>query len=177
MQTIAFKVKSDTDLYKNYFAQKSEKAHFDILAQAFLKEYIPEFTMYALGDRLVVGMSEEDAKTYRSQLLKSVRYFDGKPLYQFKHSSAIGKLWSEQVCEKVDREALYANFWWPSVFYDSGSFKGAYALWDDKEGNVYGLVEAKDEWTHLVVPDTVERIKLSEYYEIAERVYPEDTSI
>ena len=46
-------------------------------------------------------------------------------------------------------------------------------MWDDKEGNVYGLIEAKDEYSNLSVPDTVERIKISEYYANAERVYPE----
>ena len=84
MQTIAFKVKPDTDLYKNYFSQKKEKAFFNKLARTFLEEHIPEFKMYGLTDRLTVGLSEENARKYQGQLMKGVRYFDGEPLYQFK---------------------------------------------------------------------------------------------
>ena len=173
MQTIAFKVKPDTDLYKNYFSQKKEKAFFNKLARTFLEEHIPEFKMYGLTDRLTVGLSEENARKYQGQLMKGVRYFDGEPLHQFKRSSELDKLWCKQVCARVNGEALYANLWWFMDFCDNGCFKGSYAMWDDKEGNVYGLIEAKDEYSNLSVPDTVERIKISEYYANAERVYPE----
>ena len=174
MQTIAFKVKPNTDLYNNYFRQKTEKEIFGKLAEAFMNEHFPNAQVFALADRLTVGLSEEEAKEYRDQLMKDVRYYDGKALYQFKRSSPLDKLWVEQVCKKVNGNNLNANFWWPSAFYDSGCFKGSTAMWDDKKGNVYGLVETSDEWTHLVVPDTVERIKLSEYYAIAEQAYPEE---
>ena len=112
MQTIAFKVKPDTDLYKNYFSQKKEKAFFNKLARTFLEEHIPEFKMYGLTDRLTVGLSEENARKYQGQLMKGVRYFDGEPLYQFKRSSELDKLWCKQVCARVNGEALYANLWW-----------------------------------------------------------------
>ena len=106
--------------------------------------------------------------------MKGVRYFDGEPLYQFKRSSELDKLWYKQVCARVNGEALYANLWWFMDFCDNGCFKGSYAMWDDKEGNVYGLIETKDEYSILSVPDTVERIKISEYYAVIERVYPEE---
>ena len=36
MKTIAFKVKTNTDLYNNYFRQKTEKEIFGKLAEAFM---------------------------------------------------------------------------------------------------------------------------------------------
>ena len=174
METIAFKVKKGSKLYQDYFLEKKEKTFFQKLAGKFFDEHFPEAKVFALTDRLTVGLSEEDAKKYRGQLMKDVTYSHGTPLYQFKRSSPLDKLWVEQVCKRVNGNALHANFWWVLEFSKSGLFKGSKTMWDDKKGNVYGLIETSDSWTHLTVPDMVERIKLSDYYAVAESVYPEE---
>ena len=72
MQTIAFKVKPNTDLYNNYFRQKTEKEIFGKLAEAFMNEHFPNAQVFALADRLTVGLSEEEAKEYANSLIQRI---------------------------------------------------------------------------------------------------------
>lgn len=160
MQSITFKVKPDSELYKNYFISKKERIFFKKLAISFIEMHIPEATSIDCNERLTVALSVTDKEKYANQLTKSVKRYNGKILHQFRKNSVLNHLWEKQVCSRVDWDAIDINNLWFLNFCKDW-FKISYSLWDDDKGNVYGTVETMDDSTKLIVPDDVELIHRS----------------
>ena len=157
MQEVAFRVKPDSELYKNHFKEKEERKKLHEYARAFFKKYgFCNKGGYYQRQRLSMELTPEEHEKYASQLKK---HPDSNGLYTFKKNSAMQKEWENSVCANVDFNKIHINFFWYSRIISSGS----YALWD-KDNELYGILESK--YGEIELPDYMERIPLSQYYKI-----------
>lgn len=159
MQEVAFRVKPDSELYKNHFKEKEERKKMHEYARAFFKKYgFCNKGGYYQRQTLSMELTPEEHEKYASQLKK---HPDSNGLYTFKKISAMQKAWENEVCANVDFNKMHINSFWYSRIISSGS----YALWD-KDNELYGLLESK--YGEIELPDYMERISLSQYYAILE---------
>lgn len=157
MQEVAFRIKPDSELYKNHFKEKEERKKLHEYARAFFKKYgFCNKGGYYQRQRLSMELTPEEHEKYASQLKK---HPDSNGLYTFKANSAMQKEWENSVCANVDFNKIHINSFWYSRIISSGS----YALWD-KDNELYGLLESK--YGEIELPDYMERIPLSQYYKI-----------
>lgn len=171
---IAFRVKKDTPLYENFFKEKAEKERAEKLGADFLKENMPEVTVFALCEQLTVEFPSEEVKEqYKSQLKVADCVVHGKRLYTFKKNSAMNKKWQTDVFGQVDKAAFRSMFFWQRDFIASPTFRCRASIWSTKAGEVYGIVETMADGDKLQVPSYVDQIKLSEYYAQLESEYPD----
>lgn len=150
----AFKVKKDSRLYNNYFTSKFEKEKFRQFADSFF-DSIGYNGRYTLTRRLMVDKS----KLFSNELCKT-QTIEG--LYRFKINSPIQKQWEKEVVDKVDMKACSCNDFW----YFDCLMRGKYNLWDYND-EVYGYLESDYK---LKLTESMEEIKMSEYYKIIEEM-------
>ena len=102
---IAFKVKRDSEFYKQYFEAKEERGKFRELARPF-------FERQGIGGRfyqskaLGCELTREQREKFADQIRKNP---DRKGLYSFKVKSAIQKEWEETVTNNIDFLPIYTN--------------------------------------------------------------------
>ena len=157
---IAFRVKSDSDFYKKYFNAKEELEKFKGLAYQFFEKHGIDGRFY-LSKNLGVKITREQREKFADQIRKNP---DNQGFYYFKMKSPIEKEWEETVTNHIDFERLeQVDLWWLNSIS-----QGSYNLWD-ADGQIYGFLSTKQE--KVFEPEAfMEEIKLSEYYEVIERL-------
>lgn len=157
---IAFKVKHDSEFYKQYFEAKEEREKFKRLAYPFFEKHGIEGRFYQ-SKTLGVKITREQQEKFAGQIRKNP---DSKGFYFFKVKSPIEKEWEETVTDHIDfNRAEQCDLWWLGHI-----MRGRYNLWDT-EGEIYGYLctEQNEDFK----PDSfMEQIKLSEYYSVIERL-------
>lgn len=157
---IAFRVKRDSEFYKQYFEAKDERNKFKGLAYPFFEKHGIDGRFYQ-SKTLAVKITREDRNKFDGQIKKNP---DRNGFYSFYAKSQIEKEWEETVTNNIDFERLeLVDLWWFGCI-DQGS----YNLWDT-DGEIYGFLSTKQE--KKFEPESfMEEIKLSEYYTVIERL-------
>ena len=157
---IAFRVKRDSEFYKQYFEAKDERNKFKGLAYPFFEKHGIDGRFYQ-SKMLGVKLTREQREKLADQIRKKP---DRKGFYFFKVKSAIEKEWEETVTNHIDFDRLeLVDLWWFGVIS-----QGSYNLWD-ADGEIYGFLSTEQEKDFE--PETfMEEIKLSEYYAVIERL-------
>ena len=171
-QIITFRVRLDSELYRKYFAAQKEKGRFRELALNFMENYLPGNRRYAISSRLTVVLTEEEKTRFAKQLLKIVEVHDGVTYSCFRTTSQLNRAWKEDVCDQCDFSVMHGTLGWWWDFMPLGG-RAAYELWDNYDGDIYGLVDGRPYGTELSAPDYVERIKVSSYDRMVENQYGE----
>ena len=156
MKEIAFKVKTGSQFYTDYFRAKEEMQKFHELAKAFFKKHnLFEPKKYYQTEFLGLELTADQKKFYADQIKKND---DENGMTIFKKRSAMQKSWEEDVVSKVDFDVIEKpKFWW-FEFISSGS----YSLWDH-DCSIYGYL--KDNYKEEIkLADYMTEIKMSEYY-------------
>ena len=156
---IAFKVKHDSEFYKQYFEAKEERDKFKGLAYPFFEKYGIDGRFYQ-SKTLGVKITREQREKFADQIRKNP---DRNGFYSFKVKSPIEKEWEETVTAHIDFKRLeQVDLWWLSYI-----FCGKYSLWD-LDGEIYGYLEDSYE-KDIKLDGFMEQIKISEYYAAIER--------
>ncbi len=157
---LAFRVKKDSEFYKQYFAAQKEREHFFQLAKAFFDKYDIDGSYYHVEDLEIKFLYEHVRKKFQNQMCVKP---DKKGFYRFKKASAMNKEWRETVTSNVDFKRLnQCELWFLDVL-----MTGWHAMWP-LEDEIYGMVES--DWVEEIKPmDYMEPIKRSEYYAAMER--------
>ncbi len=157
---IAFKVKHDTEFYRQYFDAKEEITRFRSMAVEFFKKHGIDGRYYQ-SRRLGVKLDHADREKFAEHLVKNP---DKYGFFWFKKKSPIAVEWEETVSSKVDFNRMeQVDLWWLSFI-----MRGKYSLWDF-EGDIYGYLE--DSCQEDITPsDDMIPIKISEYYAVVERI-------
>ena len=170
MAEYAFKVKKDSKIYADYFTQKNEedKCH-DLAREFFFAHFDNSKRQFRMEKNLMCSLSKEEVEKYRDQLKKSTL---GESVKGFLARAPMNKLWQKEVYGNIDPNKLKANYvWWSEFLSVMGILGGIeYSMWDNGEGEVYGLLISKYPPSHPELPDSVEQIKMSEYYGEIERI-------
>lgn len=163
MKEVAFIVKEDSNLYKNYFISENEKIKFKKLAYEFFKKYdlLNSMESYKFDKDLYMSLTNSEKEIYKSQICKN-RDYTG--LYKFKHNSDINNKWINEVSSKIDFSALRLNDTW---FWDYIS-NGKYLMFD-YNNVIYGYL-LDNNHDEIALDDRVKRIKMSEYWKIREEI-------
>lgn len=157
---IAFRVKRDSEFYKQYFEAKAEREKLKGLAFPFFEKHGIDGRFYQ-SKTLGVKIPREQRDKFEGQIRKNP---DRNGFYSFKLKSPIEKEWEETVTNRIDFERLeQVDFWWLDHIT-----QGSYNLWDE-DGEIYGFLCSKQE-KEFKPGDFMEEIKLSEYYAVIERV-------
>lgn len=172
MQVIAFKVKPDSELYRDYFASREEKERFKELAHSFMVRHFGADKNYVITGKLTVELTDEDCERYSKQLIKGTESYDGRTFHEFRSASELQRLWKEEVCDKASLQTVYGTAAWHWDFIKGGG-KVTFEMWADSDGNLYGLVDGEASGTELVAPDYVEPMSRSEYYALVEKEFEE----
>ena len=157
---IAFRVKRDSEFYKQYFEAKEEREKLKGLARPFFEKHGIDGRFYQ-SETLSVKLTREQRDKFEGQIRKNP---DSKGFYFFKVKSPIEKEWEETVTNHIDFNRLeQVDLWWLGHI-----MQGTYNLWD-ADGEIFGFLCNKlDE---KFKPDAfMEEIKLSEYYAVIERI-------
>ena len=157
---IAFRVKRDSEFYKQYFDAREELKKFKDLAYPFFEKHGIDGRFYQ-SKYLGVKITREQREKFADQLRKNP---DSQGFYHFKVKSPIEKEWEETVTNHIDFERLeQVDLWWLNSIS-----QGSYNLWD-ADGQIYGFLCTKQE--KVFEPEAfMEEIKLSEYYAVIERL-------
>ena len=157
---IAFKVKHDSEFYRQYFEAKEERQKFKGLAFPFFEKHGIDGRFYQ-SKTLGVKIQREQREKFAGQIRKNP---DRNGFYLFKAKSPVEKEWEEAVTDHIDFERLeQVDLWWlPHIT------QGSYNLWD-ADGEIYGFLRTKCE-TDFKPEDFMKEIKLSEYYSVIERL-------
>ena len=157
---IAFRVKRDSEFYKQYFEAKAEREKLKGLAFPFFKKHGIDGRFYQTKT-LGVKIPREQRDKFEGQIRKNP---DRLGFYFFKVKSPIEKEWEESVTNHIDFKRLeQVDFWW--LYHIT---QGSYNLWD-AGGEIYGFLDNKQEGD-FKPENFMEEIKLSEYYAVIERV-------
>ena len=162
---IAFKVKPDSQMYKNFFIQKEEETKFLALAFRFMDKYFDKESghSFKMTPQLSMSMSVEEYEKFKPQLLKKVDASGARTIWTFKQKSDMNKKWQDEVCKYISGKRLDANRWWHFSFPGYG--RKSVAMWDDGCGNVYGYYYADSaNVNEEALTKDIELIKLSQYY-------------
>lgn len=173
MKVIAFRVKPDSDLYRDWFAARQEKERFQNLAREFMERHFGGPKNYVITGKLTVELTEEDRERYAGQLIKGTETYDGRTFSKFRSASELQRLWKQEVCDKASLQTIYGTAIWNWDFIKGGG-KVTREMWVDSDGSLYGLVDGEEYGTELVVPDYVEPMNRSEYYALVEKEFGED---
>ena len=167
MAEAGFRVKKDTDFYKNYFQAKEEKKKWRKLAKSFFIDCGLEDRNrnFYLTTYLAVNLNSEERKIFENQLRTTT---DKNGLWRFKAKSKMQKDWNKKVVSKVNLELIVDIELW---FWNFATV-GNYALWDYK-GEIYGYLMDKYK-DKIELADYMAQIKLSEYYTIIEEIEEND---
>lgn len=157
---IAFRVKRDSEFYKQYFEAKDERNKFKELAYPFFEKHGIDGRFYQ-SKTLGVKITREQREKFADQIRKNP---DRNGFYSFKVKSVIEKEWEETVTNHIDFERLeLVDLWWFGIIN-----QGSYNLWD-ADGEIYGFLSTKQEMS-FEPASFMEEIKLSEYYTVIERL-------
>jgi len=155
---LAFKVKHDSDFYKQYFASKDEKEKFRQLAVAFTAKHGIDGDIY-VSKVLAVKPPHGKHRAFADQTKVKP---DKEGFYWFKKKSPIRQMWDAEVVPHVNWEHINKmDFWWWGHIQC-----GSYSLWD-RDGEIYGYLEDRAQ-KEIAPADFMEPMKMSEYYAIIE---------
>lgn len=156
----AFRVKHDSEFYRQYFDAKEERTHFRTMAVDFFKKYGIDGQYYQ-SRRLGVKLDHAQREKIAEHLVKNP---DKYGFFWFKKKSPIAVEWEETVVANTDFPRIeQCKFWWASFI-----MRGKYSLWD-YDGEIYGYLE--DYYEKDITPgDCMIPIKISEYYAVIEDV-------
>lgn len=159
----AFVLSKDSDLYKKYFLEKSERQKLHNLALDFFQSLgLSMGGKYAMGERLSIELTDEEYPKYKNHLLKNKE----NGLYIARKNSKLQKEWEDGVVSRCDMQRIRATRLWSWGLIECGSF----ALWNDSD-TVYGYLSDTHDEPRL--PDGAEEIPMSEYYKVIERIQEE----
>ena len=157
----AFKVASESKLYKDYFEAQAEKQKLHDIARVFFEKHdlLNDHLGYYMREDLAMQLTDEQQEKYKAQLKK---YTDSNGMFYFKKSSAMYKEWQETVTSKVDFSVINkVSFWyWPYIG------QGQYSLWHHND-ELYGYLSDYNK-DILELPEYFELLKMSEYYAVKE---------
>ena len=152
--SLAFKVKTDSDFYNQYFAAKDEKDKFRQLAITFTEKHGIDGDIY-VSKILAVKPPKGKHRSFADQTKVKP---DRNGFYWFKKNSTIRKLWDTEVVPFVNWEYVdKLDFWWLGHIQS-----GSYSLWD-WDGEIYGLLKERCQ-TGIQAADWMMPLKMSEYY-------------
>lgn len=166
---IAFQFKTDSKMYKAFFAQQNEKKRVRELAKRFFDSYFLQSKSrgYLITKRLCVQLSEEEREQFSKQLLKKP-YQQGKDeFWQFRQNSEMNQKWFDEVYSHINEEEINGFRFW---FWDFNILGGGHTeiLVDGED--LYGLIAPNHENEKPTIPEWVTLIPLSQYYAISERL-------
>lgn len=155
---IAFKVKHDSEFYKQYFEAKEEREKLKGLARPFFEKHGIDGRFYQ-AKTLSVNLTREQREKFADQIRKDP---DRNGFFSFKVKSPIEKEWEETVTNHIEFKRLeQCDLWWLGHI-----MRGRHNLWDTN-GEIYGYLESYQ--NEDFKPDAfMEEIKLSEYHAVIE---------
>ena len=156
----AFRVKHDSEFYRQYFDAKEERTHFRTMAVDFFKKHGIDGRYYQ-SRRLGVKLDHAQREKLVEHLVKNP---DKYGFFWFKKKSPIAVEWGETVVANTDFPRMeQCDFWWASFI-----MRGKYNLWD-YDGEIYGYLEDYYE-KDITLGDYMIPIKISEYYAVIEDI-------
>ena len=162
MKEYAFVVQKGSDFYNKYFKMWNEKQKFFGIADNWFHKEGFQKTNYCVWKILHVDLTSEEILKYGKQLCKNK---DNHGFSIFKKTSAMQKKWEREVISQVDFDAVTSMDLW--YFYIDLHFSGSQALWHDGD-TIYVYMSSR--YGEIKAPDYFIPIKMSEYYQVVERL-------
>lgn len=141
MIDVAFKVKVNSLLNRDFFRAKKEAAKFETLATAFCEKYFgsTQGRDYEVSESLIVSLTLDEREKYAEQICKS-------PImghWQFRRGSELQNRWNEEVVFRINWERLRAyDAWWTRFGSCTYGLVGK-ELWENADGAVFGCLKMR----------------------------------
>ena len=162
MKEYAFVVQKGSDFYNKYFKMWNEKQKFFRIADNWFHKEGFKKANYCVWQILHAELTDEEVQKYGKQLCRDK---DNHGFSIFKKTSAMQKKWEREVISHVDFDAVTSMDLW--YFRIDLHFYGSQALWHDGD-TIYVYMSSR--YGEIKVPDYFIPIKMSEYYQVVERL-------
>lgn len=141
MIEVAFKVKANSLLNRDFFRAKKEIAKFDANATAFCEKYFDsnQGRDYDILESLTVSLAPDEREKYAEQICKSPI----KGRWQFRRGSELQKRWDEEVVSRINWERLRACDAWWTRFGSCTYGLVRKELWENADGVVFGRLKMR----------------------------------